>query len=233
MSAFNSSFTDITATVFDKRYVYFFDIVSGYIARYDITKPFTSSSSYTIFNAASVDSRISRPLSALYDSKQYIYISTTQTPYCWIRLNTITDFQTSSSYEVTTVATSCSYGLLFDGRYVYTASNSSGTILIRYDTTASFTSAGSYQTYNTSGVNANLANLLCSTYDGRYVYCVSYSNTYKYVLRYDTQSSFTSLSSYTNMDHATINANIIGYWGACYDGRYIYFFATKWIYNSI
>ena len=65
-------------------------------------------------------------------------------------------------------------------------------------------------------------------FDGRYVYYVPYYNATAYdgiVMRFDPQSAagFADKSSWTSFDTATLTADDNGYYGAAFDGRYLYF----------
>jgi hypothetical protein len=70
-------------------------------------------------------------------------------------------------------------GAVFDGRYVYLVPYNNGAFygqVTRYDTTGSFTAAGSYSVFDTTTVNANSKGFIGAVFDGRYVYLVPYSN---------------------------------------------------------
>ena len=43
------------------------------------------------------------------------------------------------------------------------------------------------------------------------------------VTRYDSTASFTTAGSYTVFDTTTVSAYSKGFWGAVYDGKYVYF----------
>ena len=92
--------------------------------------------------------------------------------------------------------------------------------MIKYDTTLSFTSNGSYQRYNTSNVNSTVGNLTTPSFDGKYIY---YPSGLGYALiRYDTTASFTQLSSYSTMYLTSITTMTSGSWGSVFDGRFVY-----------
>ena len=118
------------------------------------------------------------------------------------------------------------YGGAFDGRYVYLAPSSGG-IIARVDSTAPFTSASSWSTFDTTSVAAAAMAYGGVTYDGRYLYFVpNGSATTSVVVRYDTKASFTSTASYTTFDLTSINASAVVFTGGVYDGRYITFVGT-------
>ncbi|MCW3020168.1 MAG: hypothetical protein JWN10_2476, partial [Solirubrobacterales bacterium] len=68
--------------------------------------------------------------------------------------------------------------------------------------------------------------LFGAAFDGRYLYFVpNYNNTVQdgLVTRYDTQGAFGSVGAWSTFDLATVNASAIGFLGAAFDGRYVYF----------
>lgn len=127
-------------------------------------------------------------------------------------------------------------GAIFDGRYIYytpffNGTSDSGKVL-RYDTRASLSNSLSYDVFDLATVNASALGYFGGTFDGRYVYFVpnrkpSTNAGTSILARYDTQSTFTSSSSWTLYDLTTINAAYTGFGSASYDGsRYIYFGAA-------
>jgi len=76
--------------------------------------------------------------------------------------------------------------------------------------------------FDTTTVDANSKEFIGATFDGRYIYFVP-SLLSGQVTRYDTTASFTSASSYAVFDTTTVDANSKGFWGAVFDGRYVYF----------
>ena len=88
-----------------------------------------------------------------------------------------------------------------------------------------FSVSASYSFFNTASLNANSKGFYGAVFDGRYIYFVPYFNTaYSgQVTRYDTTGSFTQSSSWSFFDTASLNANSKGFYGAVFDGRYIYF----------
>ena len=123
-----------------------------------------------------------------------------------------------------------SQGCAFDGRYVYyvpgydgDGSGGSG-LVIRYDTTAPFAEAGSYETWD-AGDTGGVA---CSCYDGavfdgRHVYYVPYGDNTA-VVRFDTEAPFDAGAGWESRDVAgTSGLDCSGFDGALFDGRYVYF----------
>ncbi|MBP9088199.1 MAG: hypothetical protein KBG15_18905 [Kofleriaceae bacterium] len=120
-------------------------------------------------------------------------------------------------------------GAAFDGRYVYLVPSYNGTlngIAARFDTQASFSAATSWSTFDTATVNAAARGFNGVVFDGRYWYFVPHENLQVYsgtVARFDTQAVFDNAASWSMFDVATVSASARGFFGATFDGRYIYF----------
>ncbi|MEQ1897986.1 MAG: hypothetical protein ABL971_11435 [Vicinamibacterales bacterium] len=118
-------------------------------------------------------------------------------------------------------------GGIFDGRYSHFIPNFNGNSeVMRYDTTAPFTAAASWATFDPNPPSGG--GYVGGAFDGRYVYFAPYRNgslSIGEVLRYDTQSPFTSQASWSTFDPSAndVGTSPKGYWGAFFDGRYIYF----------
>ena len=136
-----------------------------------------------------------------------------------------------STFNVTALSSSTGFrGAAFDGRYVYFIpythgdASLSGTVT-RYDTQASFAQATSWSTFDVSRVNPGAKGFVGGQFDGRYLYLVPYGTEYVLsgvVARYDTQASFADPKAWTTFDTRTVNPNAEGYYGATFDGRYLY-----------
>jgi len=108
-------------------------------------------------------------------------------------------------------------GGAFDTRYVHFANDWH----TRYDTTKDFAAAGSWSSLPSF---PNSTNTERAAFDGRYVYFPPYWGD-RYVgtiVRYDSQSTFTSQASWTTFDLSTVNVGAVGFQGAVFDGRYLY-----------
>jgi hypothetical protein len=126
-------------------------------------------------------------------------------------------------------------GAIFDGRYVYFISSYStyGTVTA-FDTQASFTAAASWSTFDVSGVAPNATGFGGAAFDGRYLYLVpGYPHAtapYLVAARHDTQGGFTDPKSWEAFPLDGVNgqsAYYVAYWGAAFDGRYVYFAPTE------
>ena len=106
--------------------------------------------------------------------------------------------------------------------------------VLRYDTTSNFESPNSWSTFDASvnGVGNNPVGFVMGVFDGRYVYFVPYYNGSLFhgeVLRYDTTSNFESPESWSAFDAGEngVGNDPVGYRGATFDGRYVYFVPWK------
>jgi hypothetical protein len=121
-------------------------------------------------------------------------------------------------------------GGAFDGRYVYLVPyfngvSNSGTIA-RYDTKADFGTPSSWFTFDITSINPAAKGFVRAAFDGRYLYLVPHHNGAAYhglTARYDTQGGFDAPTSWTTFDMSTVNAGSKGFWGAVFDGRYVYY----------
>ena len=230
--------------VFDGRYVYFVPYdngaASGQITRYDTTGDFTAAGSWAVYDTTAVHADSKGFYSAVYDGSRYIYF----VPYYngaffgqVTRYDTTGGFTAAGSYAVydTTAVHADSKGFsaaVFDGRYIYFVPyiNASATLfgqVTRYDTTLTFTDAGSWAVFDATAIAAGSKGFSCAVYDGRYVYFVPLSVSpvlsWK-ITRYDTTGTFTAAGSWVVYDATVIDPSAEGFTGAVYDGsRYIYF----------
>ena len=174
---------------------------------------------------------------ATFDGR-YVYFASLNATGTVTRYDTQASFTTGASwttFDATTVNANARgfWGAAFDGRYVYLVPNSyNGTphgTVTRYDTQAPFGTAGSWSTFDTTSLSANAKGFVGATFDGRYIYFVPYAygttvdSISGLVARYDTKAAFGSAASWSTFDATTVNAHAEGFWGAVFDGRYVYF----------
>ena len=105
---------------------------------------------------------------------------------------------------------------------------------MRYDTTSNFQSAESWSTFDAGAndVGVDPDGYQGAIFDGRYVYFVPVHNGNEHhgeVLRYDTTSNFESPNSWSTFDADAngVGNNPVGFEGAVFDGRYVYFVPWK------
>ena len=89
-----------------------------------------------------------------------------------------------------------------------------------------FTDGSLWTTFNAASVNVLSAGFWGGTFDGRYVYFSPEHNNTTWdglVTRYDTQSAFDAGAAWTTFDALQLDAGAGPFYGAAFDGRYVYF----------
>ncbi|MEA3248650.1 MAG: hypothetical protein U9Q73_03010 [Nanoarchaeota archaeon] len=240
--------------IFDGRYVYYTPFTESTkrhakVLRFDTKGEFTSSSSWSAFDAESVGSGIGYD-GEIFDGKYVYFAPFGYDPFAHsriLRLDTEGDFKQSSSWDVYDAKktdgldTKGFYGMAFDGRYTYFVPFNDGNKfhgrVLRYDTRNNFEDAESWSAYdagNTGGKDTK--GYKGAVFDGRYVYFVPFRSSkqkqHALVLRYDTQGDFKSSSSWSVYDaESTDGLDTRGYVGAEFDGKYIYFVPYSGVNN--
>jgi hypothetical protein len=121
------------------------------------------------------------------------------------------------------------FGVVADGRYVYYVPTFSLGFLgamLRYDTRQAFDAAESWASYDTRSAVQFADGYAGGAVEGGYVYLapfVSGQGRHARVLRLDSQSGFTTPSSWSSYDASPHTGGALGYNGAVSDGRYVYF----------
>ncbi len=144
-----------------------------------------------------------------------------------VRYDTQGEFKDPASYTTYDAANTSgldtrSYdGAVFDGRYVYFSPLDADGVVLRYDTEGDFEDAGSWVAYGAK--KASLKRCVGAVFDGRHVYIVPYGQSDQAV-RYDTAGAFTDEDSW-EVYHLpkTSGLDTLGFDGAFFDGRYVYY----------
>jgi hypothetical protein len=220
-------------------------VASGKVLRYDTTATFTQASAWVSYDASNTNGAgTNKGYSGGSFDGRYVYFVPNHSPGAHgniLRYDTNAGFSQASawvSYDASNTdgagATKGFIGSVYDGRYLYfipydNGAGASGEFL-RYDTTASFTLASSWVTYDASNTNGAGSNkgFEGGVFDGRYIYFVPNYNGVGMtgeVLRYDTRASFTLAGSWTsyNAGNTDGTGGNTGFVGAVFDGRYVYF----------
>ncbi len=236
-STMNPAARGYNGGAFDGRYVYFIPHenpggYTGLISRYDTQQAFSAPAAWSTFDIKMLAAAAVGFVGARFDGR-YLYLM----PYVttmMARYDTQAPFASPSSWSTFDLASVAAtvpgfVGGAFDGRYLYFVpfldTAASGRIM-RYDTQASLTAAGSWTTFDTTTVTANAKGFCGAGYDGRYVYLVPFFSAQGVasglVTRYDTQAVFTSTAAWSTFDVSTIDPQAKGFFGATFDGRHIY-----------
>ena len=217
---------------FDGRYVYYAP-TNTTLLRYDTqSNAFATKGSWETFTAAAVQGTY---LGAVFDGRYVYFVPSTRGEKA-LRYDTTLPFASASSYasfDLTQVtAPSAFAGATFDGRYVYFAPWYSApdyeSVALRYDTTAAFGSASSWESYDLSNAAATAAGYYGCVFDGKYVTFVPLRHgadlAEGLVVRFDTSgASFSAAGSWSMFDTKTLNLSAAGYAGGAFDGKNVYF----------
>jgi len=238
MTQINSKAKGYMGTVFDGRYVYYLPFASdagvmGTIAmRYDTQGSFTNGASWAPFDVSPLDARAGGFGGGTFDGR-YIYaapyICTPCNPSIAVRYDTKASFASGASWQTFDLATKGANtyaGAVFDGRYVYyvPALKDSG-LVVRFDTQGNFKDANAWTIFDLKAqVNPAAVGFLGATFDGRYMYFVPYQfGAGGVIARFDTQGSFTNKAAWQTFDLGQWKSNATAFWGAVFDGKYVYF----------
>lgn len=237
-------------SAFDGRYVYFAPNNNdnnqlarqhGEVLRYDTTQDLNVVTAWTTFDpgAASLGVDPDGYIGATFDGR-YVYFTPNHNGTAYhgemLRYDTTLDFMSVGSWTVfdpgaegVGTRTGGYRGTVFDGRYLYLVPGRDDTSehaeVLRYDTTLDFVATASWKAFEPAG---SAKGLWGGTFDGRYIY---FSPRYdgaawsSEVLRYDTTQGFDTASSWKTFDPvaAGMNGSPQGFYGALFDGRYVYF----------
>jgi|GEM_PF-2352455 len=157
-----------------------------------------------------------------------------------LRYDTQSEFGTTDSWEVYDAENQFGNGnirglegAVFDGRYIYFVPLHYEGIyfgqVLRYDSQKPFGDQSSWEVFDAEPLDpaGRLKGFVGAVYDGNYIYFVP--NPFKphaKMLRYDTRLDFNSESSWSIFDLSTLqqhNYSGKGFFGAVFDGKYIYF----------
>jgi hypothetical protein len=227
--------------VFDGRYLYLVPAGMGVPAvRYDTKAAFGVASSWVTFDTSMINANTTDFAGGAFDGR-YVYLAPSvlgNSPGVIARYDTHQSFSAATSwstFDSTTLNTTISgfFGVIFDGRYAYFIPDGSADqgVAARYDTRASFTAASSWQTFSLIGVNKNAYGFMGGAFDGTSVYLAPAYNGNGSpggtALRFDIAGAgFNSISSWSAFPPAQLVPAATSYFGATFDGRYVYFAPT-------
>jgi len=217
--------------IFDGHHVYFVPRTDGErfhtrLLRYDVGREFKDADSWEAFD-------VGYPISyqsGAFDGR-FIYFAPGYEQDVGetgkvLRFDTHGPFGDLGSYALYDASetdgrrTRCYDGAVFDGRHVYFAPLAEGGIGLRYDVNGEFSAASSWE--GCDGNAHGLDTCVGAIFDGRYVYYVPYAHST--VVRFDTEKEFADPSGWEGYDAAgTSGLLTVGYDGAAFDGRYVYF----------
>jgi hypothetical protein len=249
-STVNTNAQGFSGETFDGRYLYLVPSVkgtteapNGLVARCDTQASCTNASAWTFFDMSVLNPNATGFLGAVFDGRYVNFIPS----YASIAVRYDTqgagfgDMGAWSWFDTQPVAAQSPGfgGGAFDGRYVYYVpgfytSSMGSTFLsnvVRFDTTQSFTMAGSWSSFDVSALGPSAKGFAGAAFDGRFVYFVPYAvnapsqGTLVFdgtIVRYDTTASFGSATSWGTFDTSQLKGAPQGFFGAVFDGEYLY-----------
>jgi hypothetical protein len=231
---------------FDGRYVYFAPYAKdangaaptgffGRTLRYDTQGPFSTWSSWTVFDTTSIDVNARGFRGTIFDGR-YVYLVPSEIPAVVMRYDTqLPAFDSASSWTAAPLAPLVGatavgfYGAVFDGHYVYFVPyrkpGEYQSTIVRLDTLTSFGSAASWKAVDTRKLHPDAAGFISGAFDGRHVYFSPYSSNSR-VVRFDTLGTFDEKPTAWSL-YATKPLGGSIFEGAAFDGHYIYFAAGQ------
>lgn len=231
---------------FDGRYIYYAPCRTadfhGRVLRYDTTADFRSPGGWEAYNASQTGGLATVGYAgAVYDGR-YVYFvpfSDASTRHARVlRYDTTLGFSNSVSWaaydagSIIGLPYSGYCGAVFDGRFIYFApfgySPYAHGRVLRLDTEGQFTDSGSWTVYDAGSTDGLVTKgYYGAVADERYVYFVPFHDGVEFhgrVLRYDRTGDFAAATSWRAYDAgATGGLSTIGYKGACFDGRFVFF----------
>ncbi len=233
--------TIFNGSCFDGRYMYFAPLfgtdASGRMLRYDTRAPFTDPTSWQMFNIATIDSNLGGFSGCIFnDRDKKVYFSPWILPvtfgsnYNLVRFDTTAAFDNAGSWEFQDLDALLAFDLpgnafaspTFLGQYLYLppSAGSDPSIFVRYDTTLSMSSAGSYVAHEQPINDGD--GFMGGAHDGRFIYfgCFNGSGTNPGQVRYDTNYDFDDADAWAYADLSGPGSNF-AYGGIVFDGRYV------------
>ena len=231
---------------FDGRYLYLAPYCNGehhgHVLRYDTRAKFAEAASWSAFDSGQIHADSKGFIGAVY-AADHVYLVPYQLSFghhhgLVTRYNTRAAFDDEGGWETFDMAAldgDCRgfHGGIFDGRYVYfcpylmdPAPPTFASKVVRYDTLAEFADRASWQVYDLKAIDDTCKGFIGVVSDGQYLYFVPYNNglgRYGQVLRYDASADFASAQSWERFDTRTVDDNSRGFFGAVFDGRFVYF----------
>jgi hypothetical protein len=145
----------------------------------------------------------------------------------------LADASAWSTFDITPINANATgyYGATSDGRYLYfspmrTPAAIYHGLVTRYDTTAPYTQASSWTTFDIASLDDAARGFPGSVFDGRYVYFMPRTNNtvvHGRATRYDTTAPFGAASSWTIYNIEALHPSARGFGGGVFDGRYVYY----------
>jgi hypothetical protein len=232
-SSVNSNASAFEGSVFDGRYAYFVPAGAGtpqsvVVVRFDTTASFADATSWGTFALGEANPAASGYVGGVFDGR-YVYLGPAASLVArYDTTATFSDPAAWATFDVTGVqaAAGAFNGGVFDGRYIYLVPSIAHTLVARYDTTAAFGAAASWQAVDMTSLTSSYdypggAGFSGGAFDGQFVYLVPSQSPF--VARYDTRGSFGASTAWSFFDTVAVNGTAGAFNGAGFDGQYVYF----------
>jgi len=246
----NGADAGFCGAVFDGKYVYLVPYqnangVSGRTVRYDVSSPFTATTSWSDFDLTTVQPRAAGYCGGIFDGRYIYYVPKLAAGDAGLaanglvaRYDTTQPFAAAASwaaFDLTSVDPRAAFfqSGAFDGRYVYFVPTSEadapyGRTIARLDTQAAFSDPGSWSTFTVGGLTSG-AGFGGAAFDGRRLFFPAWNPAPAQdgpVVIFDTTAPFATAASWSAVDTAAMGlGGNLGTPG--FDGRYIYFSAPQ------
>jgi hypothetical protein len=110
-------------------------------------------------------------------------------------------------------------GAMFDGRYVTFAPQDVSPLVVRFDTTATFTDPASWSTFDPTPLGVDVNGFAGATFDGQFAYLAPHGHTT--LLRHDTRAAIAT--GWEIFDVAQVQSTVLtAFWGGVFDGNAVY-----------
>ncbi len=225
--------------VFDGRYLYLVPALNGVVERIDTQAEFASAGASTTFALAPLDAPNHRYRGGVFDGR-YVYLvpygytsglaGDPKIPGAVVRYDVQAPFTAAASWSTFKLADldAMAFGYMggvFDGRYIHLVPSTidalNRSVAIRYDTQGAFGAVASWSKFTVSSLDTQPGGFHYGAFDGRHVYFVPFVSGGK-IVRYDTQASYTTASSWTSFPLQTVAPHYSTLEGAVFDGQFLY-----------
>ena len=143
-------------------------------------------------------------------------------------------FTSASAWQTYDAGVSGNEGAVYNGRYLYLVpltgptSGMLSSIVTQFDTSGSFTAPVNWTSFDTAQLPGQPTGFVGGVFDGHHVYLVPFSagTTETYLTRFVTKTlspPFLDAGAWQTFQVSTFNGGAIGFAGAAFDGRYVYF----------
>jgi hypothetical protein len=238
-----TQFNGPSTMIYDgQRYIYVIQYGFGYgiFARYDTQGVFDNAGSWSFYDLKQVSAAATGFLGGAFDGKYVYLINDNQIPAITYRFDTTKPafFNVPSAYEQFDLGTTFApsrvgihTGGAFDGKYVYSVPigllpNQLPDLFVRYDTTQSFSSGTSWQSFDSANLGPPPpAGPAGAIFDGTFMYFPPgrLNQTPVVATRYDTTKAFGSANAWSTIDLKGVDPNVTAFVGGTWDGKYVYF----------